>query len=156
MFGINAHKIAIEYDIKKYFKSRSKTIGLAHNWHVRFFSQEHAKIEMPVTKNAIVDSKNGDPKTAPNATSSPIETFVLENIVPIIATIGTIVSGRAVPIAARIPPIALSVIPYFFPQYSTEFVNKMQAYIISAKNISIIRTCTKFIIIMSFFVLNLF
>ena len=125
--GINAQRTAIVYDSAKYFKSRSSTTGFEHNWHERFLSHEQISTDKPVTKKAIVDNKNGEPKTAPSATSSPTEISISKKTAPIIATRGTIVSGNAVPIAANIPPIALSAIPYFLPQYSMEFVNNTHA-----------------------------
>ena len=115
------------YEIMKNFKSRSKMIGFSHILQSRFFKREQTITETPVTKNATVESKNGDPKTAPNAISSPTDTFSPVIRAPKTATSGTTVSGNAVPIAANIPPTTPFDKLYSRPRFSTELVNNTQS-----------------------------
>ena len=61
---------------------------------------------------------NGAPRIAPTPISS--ECACVENT---IATIGIIVSGSAVPTAARTDPTAPSLRPSFRPNHSMPFVN---------------------------------
>ena len=81
----------------------------------------------PDTKNANVDSKKGEPKTAPKAISLPMFTSCPNTTAPIIATSGTIVSGSAVPTAAKILPTTPSSSLYSLPKFSIAFVKIMQS-----------------------------
>ncbi len=73
---------------------------------------------MPVTNMASVDSMNGAPRIAPTPTScddSPVANRI--------AMIGIIVSGSAVPTAARTDPTAPSASSSLRPTHSMPLVN---------------------------------
>src|SRR6476659_7544349 len=73
---------------------------------------------MPVTNMASVESMNGAPRIAPTPTSfddSPVATRI--------AMIGIIVSGSAVPTAARTDPTAPSASSSLRPNHSMPLVN---------------------------------
>src|SRR5699024_7749630 len=74
-------------------------------------------------KSAKAESKNDDPKIAPVPISTPSAAFPL---IEKIAIKGRIVSGSAVPTAAKIEPVALLSKLNFLPKFSIEFVNKLQ------------------------------
>ena len=72
----------------------------------------------PVTNMASVESMNGAPRMAPTPTS--LDACPLEKT---IAMTGIIVSGRAVPTAARTDPIAPSASSSLWPNHSMPLVN---------------------------------
>jgi hypothetical protein len=78
----------------------------------------NAMTPMPVTNMASVESMNGAPRMAPIPTAcdaSPVANRI--------AMIGIIVSGRAVPTAARTDPTAPSARLSLRPTHSIPFVN---------------------------------
>ena len=68
----------------------------------------------------------GEPKIAPVAIPCALLISAFEKYIPKIATMGTIVSGKPVPMTAKIEPVAL--LPNFslFPRNSIALVNKIQ------------------------------
>jgi hypothetical protein len=87
----------------------------------RFLVFEKTKAATPDTNIARVASMNEDPIIAPTPILSPL-------LVPsIMARIGIMVSGRAVPIAARILPTAPSPRFSLWPNHSTPLLKSSQA-----------------------------
>src|SRR4051812_14922653 len=79
----------------------------------------HATTPTPVTNIASVESMNGAPRIAPTPTSS-VASPPPPNV---IAMIGIMVSGRAVPTAASTEPTAPSASSSLRPNHSMPFVN---------------------------------
>ena len=90
------------------------------------FNFDKINIVTPTAKNAKVDNKNGEPKTAPFPMSFPRLISEPAMYEPKTAIKGSIVSGKAVPTAAKILPKAPSCILKYFPKCSTAFVNISQ------------------------------
>ena len=74
---------------------------------------------------AHVVIKNDDPKIAPIPIFALIFMSDFVRYAPIIATSGTIVSGNAVPMAAKIEPTALVPISKEHPRFSIAFVKRL-------------------------------
>ena len=86
------------------------------------------RIAIPVTNMASVESMNGAPRIAPTPTSwddAPVANRI--------AMIGIIVSGSAVPTAARTEPTAPSASPILRPNHSMLLVNSSAPIRITTK-----------------------
>ena len=99
---------------------------------------------------ARVVIKKDEPKIAPIPIFVPIFMSPPKMYAPIIATRGTIVSGNAVPIAAKIEPTAFVPILSEHPKFSIAFVKMLQIKTIKNKrNKAIIKCKTTSILIFS-------
>lgn len=87
-----------------------------------------------IIKNVMVESIKGEPRAAPAPISAPFSILPVKKP-PTIATKGTIVSGSAVPIAAKTEPTAHSPIFKTLPKCSIAFVKRVQENSIKRKNI---------------------
>ncbi len=74
---------------------------------------------------AHVEIKKEEPRIAPIPISEPIDISPPVTYTPIIATKGTMVSGSAVPMAAKIEPVALVPIFKEQPKFSIAFVKML-------------------------------
>ncbi len=95
---------------------------------VRLFLQEKMSTETPQTKMARVESMKGAPRMAPMPIASPPSPPVIK-----IAMSGMMVSGSAVPTAARTLPTAPSPRFSFRPNHSMPLTNNSQPARITAK-----------------------
>ena len=115
-----------------------------HITSVLFFMADIIKTVTPTIKNANVESKKGEPSTAPLPISFPRLTSEPVTKAPKTAIKGSIVSGNAVPKAAKILPNAPSLILKYFPRFSTAFVNISQKNVIKNNNINVDKIKTIF------------
>src|SRR5438132_2618250 len=99
-------------------KARSRFAWAASTWSVsRLRRARNAIAVTPMSSMTRVPSMNGAPRIAPTPISSASALFVKR-----IATTGMSVSGVAVPSAARMLPVAPSLIRSLIPSHSTPFV----------------------------------
>ena len=147
--SINTAQKAIEKAKIKYLKSLVMFLWFVLKESFFFFKTRYKNIT-PRINNAKVDNMKGEPKIAPIAISCPVvKSFEIKNE-PIIATIGTMTSGKPVPKTARIEPVAFLFKLSLIPKLSIAFVNKIQAKTIAKSEDRAIVKCVKKYICFSF------